>query len=149
MNHSYYMGLALDEAHKAFLKGEVPVGALVVQDDKILASAHNLKETLNDPTAHAEIIALRQASQKINSWRLYDATLYVTLEPCVMCAGAMVEARLKRVVYAAADEQKGAVDSRFNLVENPFLDHRLEVIAGVREREAKELLELFFKSKRE
>jgi len=143
------MGLALDEARKAFLKGEVPVGALVVQDDKILASAYNLKETLNDPTAHAEIIALRQASQKIKNWRLYDATLYVTLEPCVMCAGAMVEARLKRVVYAAADEKKGAVDSRFNIAESPFLDHRVEVIAGVREREAKELLEMFFKTKRE
>jgi len=149
LNHSYYMGLALDEARKAFLKGEVPVGALVVQDDKILASAYNLKETLNDPTAHAEIIALRQASQKIKNWRLYDATLYVTLEPCVMCAGAMVEARLKRVVYAAADEKKGAVDSRFNIAESPFLDHRVEVIAGVREREAKELLEMFFKTKRE
>jgi len=143
------MGLALDEARKAFLKGEVPVGALVVQDDKILASAYNLKETLNDPTAHAEIIALRQASQKIKNWRLYDATLYVTLEPCVMCAGAMVEARLKRVVYAATDEKKGAIDSRFNIAESPFLDHRVEVIAGVREREAKELLEMFFKTKRE
>jgi len=143
------MGLALDEARKAFLMEEVPVGALVVQDDKILASAYNLKETLNDPTAHAEIIALRQASQKIKNWRLYDATLYVTLEPCVMCAGAMVEARLKRVVYAAADEKKGAVDSRFNIAESPFLDHRVEVIAGVREREAKELLEMFFKTKRE
>jgi len=143
------MGLALDEARKAFLKEEVPVGALVVQDDKILASAYNLKETLNDPTAHAEIIALRQASQKIKNWRLYDATLYVTLEPCVMCAGAMVEARLKRVVYAAPDEKKGAVDSRFNIAESPFLDHRVEVIAGVREREAKELLEMFFKTKRE
>lgn len=149
MNHSYYMGLALDEARKAFLMEEVPVGALVVQDDKILASAYNLKETLNDPTAHAEIIALRQASQKIKNWRLYDATLYVTLEPCVMCAGAMVEARLKRVVYAAADEKKGAVDSRFNIAESPFLDHQVEVIAGVREREAKELLEMFFKTKRE
>jgi tRNA(adenine34) deaminase len=143
------MGLALDEARKAFLMEEVPVGALVVQDDKILASAYNLKETLNDPTAHAEIIALRQASQKIKNWRLYNATLYVTLEPCVMCAGAMVEARLKRVVYAAADEKKGAVDSRFNIAESPFLDHRVEVIAGIREKEAKELLEMFFKTKRE
>jgi tRNA(adenine34) deaminase len=146
VDHNFYMGLALAEARKALELGEVPVGAVVVQEDgEVLASAHNRRETEKDPTAHAEVLALRQAARKLNTWRLDKVTLYVTLEPCPMCAGALVQARVRRLVYGAPDVRAGAVDSVFHLVEHPSLNHRVEVISGVREEECRSLLQEFFR----
>lgn len=149
LDHHFYMGLALIEARKALELGEVPVGAVVVQaDGEVLACDHNRRETERDPTAHAEILALRQAARKLNTWRLDGVTVYVTLEPCPMCAGALVQARVKRLVYGAPDVRGGAVDSVFHLVEHPSLNHRVEVVAGVREEECRLLLQGFFQSLR-
>jgi len=138
------MQMALEEAWKALRKGEVPVGAVVVQDEEVIARAHNRRETTRDPTAHAEILALRQAAQRLGTWRLEGATLYVTLEPCPMCAGAAVQARLKRLVYGAPDIRAGAVDSVLNLVEHPHFNHRVEVISGICEEECRLILQEFF-----
>ncbi|MGB9661938.1 MAG: tRNA adenosine(34) deaminase TadA [Moorellaceae bacterium] len=144
MDHRRYMQQALEEARKALELGEVPVGAVVVQEGEIIARAHNRRETDRDPTAHAEILALRQAAQRLNNWRLTRATLYVTLEPCPMCAGAVVQARLKRLVYGAPDVRAGAVDSVFQLVEHPGAEHEVEVISGICEEECRLILQEFF-----
>jgi len=140
---------ALAEALAALEKGEVPVGAVAVRDGVILARGHNLRETQRDPTAHAEMIALRQASRVLGGWRLPGVTLYCTLEPCIMCAGAMVHARLPRLVYGAPDPKAGAAGSVLNLVSTPLLNHRIDVIGGVLAAEPAALLARFFARLRE
>jgi tRNA(adenine34) deaminase len=140
----YFMRLALKEAESAFEAGEIPVGALIVIKDRIIASAHNLKETLNDPTAHAELSVIREGAMRIGNWRLKDATLYVTKEPCVMCAGAMLNARLGRLVYGCRDERYGAIAGRHQLAHDPGLNHRIKVVSGVLENECADIIKRFF-----
>jgi tRNA(adenine34) deaminase len=143
-----FMKEAIKEAKKAFKKNEVPVGAVVVKDNKIIAKAHNLNITTNDPTAHAEILALRKASKILRNYRLTDCEIYATLEPCPMCAGAMVYARIKRLVYATDDPKSGCCKSVLNIVNNKKLNHRIEVTSGVCKKEAEKLLKTFFKKLR-
>ncbi len=143
-----FMLEALQEAKKAYKKNEVPVGAVVVQNNKIIARAHNLNITLNDPTAHAEILVLRKAAKKLKNYRLTNCELYTTLEPCPMCAGAMVYARIKKLVYATDDPKSGACKSVLNIVNNKRLNHRIEVVSGVCKKQAEKLLKQFFKSLR-
>lgn len=142
------MQIALEEARKAFECGEVPVGAVIVKGGEIIARDHNRRETLGDATAHAEILALREASRRIGGWRLTDTTVYVTLEPCPMCAGALVQARVNRLVYGADDPKAGAVCSLYNLVQDERLNHRMEVTAGVLAGECGDLLKNFFRLRR-
>jgi tRNA(adenine34) deaminase len=143
-----FMRHALREAERAFSEGEVPVGAILVIDNQILSSAHNMKEGLNDPTAHAEILALRKGVSIKRNWRLNDATLYVTKEPCIMCAGAMINARLGRLVYGCRDARYGAVESQFQVLSNDNLNHQVEIISGALEEECGEILKRFFKELR-
>lgn len=138
------MHLALKEAEAAFAENEVPVGALLVIENRIIASAHNKRESANDPTAHAELMVIREGAMKIGNWRLTNATLYVTKEPCVMCTGAMVNARLGRLVYGCKDERYGAIASRFQLAYDPSLNHQIKVVSGVMEKECAEMLKRFF-----
>ncbi len=145
MIHQDWMRLALDEARIAFELGEVPIGAVVVQKGQIIAKAHNEKEQRQDPTAHAEVLAVQRATQALGAWRLSDATLYVTLEPCPMCAGSLVQARLKTLVFGAADIKGGAVGSVTNVLDVNRWNHRIEVVAGVLEEECSQLLKDFFK----
>ena len=142
------MGVALEQAHLAASLGEVPVGAVVVVGDAVVAAAHNLRESTADPTAHAEVLALRAAGQVLGSWRLSEATLHVTLEPCAMCAGAAVSARLGRLVYGAADPKAGAVGSLYNLAADPRLNHEVPWGSGVRADECARVLEDFFSERR-
>lgn len=144
-----FMGLALSEARKAGERGEVPVGAVLVADGEVLAARGNERERRHDPTAHAEMLVLRDAAAAAGGWRLRDATLYVTLEPCTMCAGALVLARVKRLVYGADDPKAGAAGSILNVVDHPALNHHPEVRAGVLEAEASALLREFFLNLRE
>lgn len=143
-----FMREAITEAIKAAREGEVPIGAVIVFDNQIIARAHNLRETNGDPTAHAEILVLREAASLKKHWRLSGTTLYTTLEPCPMCAGAMVMARTKRLVYGASDPKAGAAGSLMNIVQDPRLNHRLEVTGGVLEEECRELLKDFFRERR-
>lgn len=142
------MALALAEAHQAAAEDEVPIGAIIVSNNRILGSAHNQREQLRDPTAHAEMIAITQAATALNSWRLSDCTLYVTLEPCPMCAGAIVQARIKRLVYGADDPKAGAVRSLYRILEDSRLNHRVEVVSGVMADECGQVLSRFFQEKR-
>jgi tRNA(adenine34) deaminase len=142
------MALALDEARSALEHHDVPVGAVVVRDGVVIAARHNERELTNDPVAHAEILAMRDAAQHLGQWRLDDCTMYVTLEPCAMCAGAAVNARLGRLVYAAHDPKAGAVNSHFGLLDSDVLNHRVEVTSGVGASEAAELLRSFFRARR-
>ena len=142
------MRAALAEARAGLAAGEVPVGAVVVVDDAIVAQAHNAPIALADPTAHAEILALREAARKANNYRLPQATLYVTLEPCVMCCGAIVQARLARVVYGAADPKAGAVESRYRLLDDARANHRVDTVGGVLAAECGAVLRQFFEAKR-
>jgi tRNA(adenine34) deaminase len=142
------MQAALEEARTAAERGEVPVGAVVVNDGRIVARAGNRTIADCDPTAHAEIVALREAAQKIGNYRLLDATLYVTIEPCAMCAGAMVQARIARLVYGAEDPKGGAVRSCFSILDHPQLNHQVEVTSGVLSEDAAELLKIFFAARR-
>ena len=144
----FFMGFALAEARQARDIGEVPIGAVVVIDKQIVGSGHNQPIRRNDPTAHAEVLALRAAAKQIGNYRLTDATLYVTIEPCAMCAGAMVNARVKHLVYGAAELRAGAVDSVFQICTNSSLNHRIEVSSGVRAEECRELMQLFFRERR-
>ncbi len=128
--------------------GEVPIGAVVVSDGEIIARAHNQRENLADPTAHAEILAIQQAAGKLRQWRLLNCAIYVTKEPCPMCAGAIYQARLKRLVYGTADEKAGAAGTLLNLVEDSRLNHQVEVIRGILEYDCLRLLQSFFKEKR-
>jgi tRNA(adenine34) deaminase len=147
-SHEYYMQQAIVEANKALERDEVPVGAIIVFGNSIIAKAHNQREMLLDPTAHAEMIAITQASAYLQNWRLSDTTVYVTLEPCAMCAGALVQARVKNLVYGAKDEKYGACESTVNLVNYPRFNHRINVISGVIEEECSVLLKQFFQEKR-
>jgi len=142
------MALAVAEAEKAVSKGDLPVGCVIVRDGRIIARGHNLREVKNDPTAHAEIIALRKAGQKLKSWRLSEATVYVSCEPCAMCAGALVLARVKRVVYGCKDKKAGAVDTLFQIGRDPRLNHRFLVRSGVLEERCQAQLSRFFKKLR-
>ncbi len=141
---AYWMGVALREAGKAADRGEVPIGAVVVVDGVILARGHNLRETQDDPTAHAELVAIRKAAKKIGGWRLAGATLYVTLEPCLMCMGAILLARVAKVVYGCRDPKGGAAGSLYDLSADRRLNHRVELVVGVREAECSAILSGFF-----
>lgn len=148
LDDNYYMGLALEEAQKAYRMGEIPIGAVLVIDGEVVAKAHNLRETCHDATAHAEVLVIQQTCQKLNRWRLTGATLYVTIEPCPMCAGALVNSRVDRLVYGSADYKAGAVESLFNVVQNEALNHRMEVTAGVRSDECSAIMKAFFRERR-
>lgn len=151
--HEHYMERALEVAAAAGLEDEVPIGAIIVHEaaaggPRVIASAHNQREQLRDPTAHAEMLAITQAAQALNNWRLESCTLYVTLEPCPMCAGAIVLARIPRVVYGAADPKAGAAQSLFNLLNDARLNHRAEVVSGVLGDRCGEMLSRFFAGRR-
>lgn len=143
-----FMRLALAEAEEAARLGEIPIGAVIVQEGEVLATGHNLRETLQDPTLHAEVVALRRAAQNRRSWRLTGATMYVTIEPCPMCAGALVLARVSRLVYGAPDPKAGAVDTLMDLVRDERLNHRLKVTSGVLADEATAVMQAFFRRRR-
>lgn len=143
------MSMALSEARRAGALGEVPVGAVILKGDQVLGRGRNLRETLGDPTAHAEIMAIRQAASVLGNWRLLDATMYVTLEPCPMCAGAIVLARIPELIIGARDPKTGAAGSVMDLLRGERLNHRVRVVFGVRENECSALLEEFFRSLRE
>jgi tRNA(adenine34) deaminase len=147
-DEDYFMRLALREAEKAREHGDVPIGAVLVRDGELLAAAHNERELRQDPTAHAEILALREAARALGSWRVLGATLYVTLEPCAMCAGAIVLARVPRVVYGATDPKAGACGSVLDVLADARLNHRPEVISGLLAPECGQLLSDFFASRR-
>jgi tRNA(adenine34) deaminase len=144
----YFMGEALRQAAKAYAAEEVPVGAVVVREGRIIARSYNQVELLKDATAHAEMLALTQAEEAVGDWRLTDCTLYVSKEPCPMCAGAIVHVRLARVVFGASDPKSGAAGSALNLLQFPTLNHRCEITSGVREPECRGLLQQFFTEQR-
>ena len=146
---SFFMGEALRQAARAYEAGEVPVGAVVVREGRIIARAYNQAELLKDATAHAEMLALTQAEEAVGDWRLTDCSLYVTKEPCPMCAGAVVHVRLARVIFGASDPKAGAAGSALNLLQFPTLNHRCVITAGVREPECRRLLQAFFAEQRE
>jgi tRNA(adenine34) deaminase len=146
--HEDFMRHALREAQAAFDEDEVPIGAVVVHQNRVIGAAHNQREQLRDPTAHAEMIAITQAAQALGNWRLEGCTLYVTLEPCPMCAGAIVLARMPRVVYGAADPKAGAVTTLYQIPNDTRLNHRAEVVAGVIADECGAILSRFFADKR-
>jgi len=145
----YFMQAALAEAGIAEDLGEVPVGAVLVFNGKIIGRGHNLRESSNDPTSHAEMIAIRQAAAALNSWRLLECTLYVTLEPCVMCMGAIILARIPRLVYGCRDPRVGAVGSIYNLAEDDRFNHKVEVTEGVLQQECSQQLKAFFRTLRD
>jgi tRNA(adenine34) deaminase len=148
--HIEMMEVALNEAEKAQKKGEVPIGAVLVTDNKdVLAAEHNQTITLNDPTAHAEILALRSAAAKVGNYRLLNTTLYVTVEPCPMCMGAAIHARVSRLVFGPRDPKWGAAGSLYNLAKDSRLNHQLEVVEGICEADCKKLMQDFFRQKRE
>jgi len=144
----HFMRMALEEASIAYNEGEVPVGAVLVKDGKVISKAHNQREDSKDPTGHAEIIALKHGSREEDNWRLTGFTLYVTKEPCIMCAGAMVNARLGRLVYGCKDDKGGAVGSLYNILSDKRLNHQVEVVSGVLEEECSEILKRFFQNRR-
>ena len=146
--HECWMQAALAEARSAFEAGEVPIGAVIVHEDRLIAAAGNQRESLNDPTAHAEMIAITQAAQALGSWRLLDCTLYVTLEPCPMCAGAIVQARIPQVYYGTADPKAGACHTLFQLTSDVRLNHQAVVIGGLLKEESRALLQEFFAQQR-
>ena len=148
-NDEFYMKKAIKQAQKAALIDEVPVGAIIVLNDKVIARGFNLREKKLDPTCHAEIIAIKKACKKISSWRLAEATIYVTIEPCPMCAGALLATRIKRIVYGAKDPKGGAIESSFKLFEQPNLNHHPEITGGVLEEECSKIISNYFKTKRE
>ena len=148
MDDTSFMRMALEEAELAFKDGEVPVGAILVKGGDVIARAHNLREASNDPTAHAEVVVLREGARRLGSWRLTDVTLYVTKEPCIMCAGAMLNARLGRLVYGCRDGKAGAVDSLYNLLYDSRLNHQVEVVSGILEDECAAILRRFFEMRR-
>lgn len=143
-----YMALALKEAQKALLIDEVPIGAIIVKDNKVIARGHNLREKTNDPTCHAEIVAIRKACKKRKSWRLEGATLYVTVEPCAMCAGTILWSRIERVVYGAPDLKGGALGTTFNLYDIKNLNHYPTITSGVMKEECGNIISNYFKTKR-
>lgn len=144
-----YMQLAIEEAKKAYSLGEVPIGAIIVHEDKIIARAHNLRETSQNATTHAELLAIQEACTELGSWRLEDTTLYVTLEPCTMCAGAILQSRIPRVVYGARDPKGGCVHSLYELLNDARFNHESDVTEGVLALECGQLLTNFFKALRD
>src|SRR6266850_7296148 len=147
--HERWMRVAWRAAHEALACDEVPIGTCVVADGELLAVAGNRTRTDCDPTAHAEIVALRTAAQKLGNYRLTESTVYSTIEPCAMCAGALVQARVKRLVYGASDERAGAVDSHFRVCDASSLNHRIEITSGVLEEECRAIMQDFFRQRRE
>ena len=145
MNEEEYMKIALNEAKKAYKKLEVPVGAIIVKDGKIIAKAYNEKEKRKDTTKHAEILAIQRASKKLKTWRLYDCDMYVTLEPCSMCAGALIQARIRKVYIGTMDEKTGACGSVLNLLEDFKFNHKVEVQYGICKNDCEKILKDFFK----
>ena len=144
MNEEEYMKIALNEAKKAYNKLEVPVGAIIVKDGKIIAKAYNEKEKRKDTTKHAEILAIQKASKKLKTWRLYDCDMYVTLEPCSMCAGALIQARIRKVYIGTMDEKTGACGSVLNLLEDFKFNHKVEVQYGICKNDCEKILKDFF-----
>ncbi|HUN77924.1 MAG TPA: tRNA adenosine(34) deaminase TadA [Solirubrobacteraceae bacterium] len=144
----YFMRMALREAHRALKHEDVPIGAVVVHGGEVVAAAHNEREARQDPTAHAELLALREAARRLGSWRVLESVLYVTLEPCAMCAGAIVLARVPRVVYGAADPKAGAAGSVLDVLGEPRLNHRPEVVGGLLAQECGAVLSEFFAARR-
>ena len=147
-NKEKFMKEALKEAKKAYKKLEIPVGAVIVKDGKIIARAHNLKESKHDTTKHAEILAIQKASKKLESWRLIDCDMYVTLEPCSMCAGALINARIRKLYIGTLDEKTGACGSVLNLFEDYKFNNKVEVEKGIMQKECEEILKSFFKDLR-
>lgn len=147
-DHKIYMAKALDQARAAYEEGEVPVGAVIVHQGRIIAEAHNQREALNDPTAHAEMIAITQAAESLESWRLLDCLLYVTLEPCPMCAGAIVQARIPAVVFGTTDSKAGACQSLYEITSDARLNHQSLVVGGILLQECREILQAFFAEQR-
>ncbi len=145
----FYMGKALEQAKIAAAVGEIPIGAVIIYQKKAIARAYNLRESLPCATAHAELLAIEKACKALNRWRLTGCTLYVTVEPCPMCAGAVVNSRLDRVVYGCADPKAGAAESLFHLLDHPSLNHRAAVTGGVRQEECAALLKDFFRQRRQ
>lgn len=148
-NHEFWMREAIVEARKAEALGEVPIGAIVVYQGEVIGRGYNLRETTMDSTAHAEMVAIREASRKLNSWRLLDCRLYVTLEPCPMCAGAIVQSRIPLTVYGTPDPKAGCAGTLMNLLEEPRFNHRTEVIQGILQEECAALLTAFFRQLRQ
>jgi tRNA(adenine34) deaminase len=146
--HEFYMKQALGQAEAAFAEDEVPVGAVIVHHDRIIAAAYNQREQLHDPTAHAEMVAITQAAEALTSWRLEGCTLYVTLEPCPMCAGAILQARIPEVVFGATDPKAGAVESLFTLLDDKRLNHRVQVTSGIDAAACGDILTRFFRKQR-
>ncbi|NLK01335.1 MAG: nucleoside deaminase [Clostridia bacterium] len=149
MRKEYFMRKALEEAALAAEVGEVPVGAVLVMDDEIISGAHNEKELSLDPTAHAEIIAIRKAAEKLGSWRLDGASIYVTIEPCAMCVGAMLQARVKQVVFGAPDPKGGAAGTIVDITSLKGLNHKIQVIGGLLEDDCREIIQDFFRGRRD
>jgi tRNA(adenine34) deaminase len=147
-SHEYWMSRAISEARKAESKDEVPIGCVIVRDGRIIARGHNLRETAQDPAAHAEMIAIRKAARKLGSWRLLDTTLYVTLEPCTMCMGAIILARIPKVVFGCYDPKGGAAGSLYDLSNDSRLNHTVELVSRILEDECSGLLTVFFSALR-
>ena len=143
------MRIALEQAYQALREGEVPIGAVLISEGEVIAQAHNMPISLNDPTAHAEILVLREAALRKNNYRLPNTVLYVTLEPCLMCIGAILQARVATVVFGASDPKAGACGSFYSIPETPGIMHKIKVVTGVLERECREILQAFFKTKRQ
>lgn len=143
-NHEYWMRRAIAEADKARAKDEVPIGCVIVREGHVLARGHNLRESTQDPAAHAELIAIRKAARKLNSWRLLDTTLYVTLEPCTMCMGAIILSRISTVVFSCYDPKGGAAGSLYDLSNDPRLNHQLTLVPNILEAECSRMLSSFF-----
>jgi len=148
-NHEYWMQKAIAEAGKAQAKDEVPIGCIIVRAGKVIARGHNLRESAQDPSAHAELIAIRKAARKLGSWRLLETTLYVTLEPCLMCMGAIILARIPTVVFGCFDPKGGAAGSLYDLSNDSRLNHRVEIFPSVLENECSSLLSVFFSTLRQ
>jgi len=148
MNDEFFMKEALREAQKAFEKDEVPIGAIAVYKNQIIGRGHNQTEGLKDPTAHAEILAITAAANALSSWRLIGVEMFATVEPCIMCAGALVLARVKRIIFGARDDKFGGCGSVFNIVDEPKLNHRIEITEGVLGKQATSLMKSFFERKR-
>jgi tRNA(adenine34) deaminase len=146
--HEHFMQYAYEEALQAMRENEVPIGAVILHNDQVIARAHNQREQLHDPTAHAEMIAITQAAEALQSWRLEGCTLYVTLEPCPMCAGAILLARIPTLVYGAVDPKAGAVHTLFHLLNDPRLNHRADAIAGVMAEPCAQIISQFFQEQR-
>ena len=145
---SYYMSLALKEAEKAVAEDEVPVGAVIVCDDKVIARAHNQRDGLNMTYAHAEMLAINKANKKLGSWRMPECDIYITLEPCIMCMGAIIQSRIRNIYYGAKDPKGGAVISSINVLEAKNINHHPDVIGGIMEEECSKIISDYFKNKR-